>query len=357
MKRIFTKLTLLVAFCILTVSAAIAQNVTVSGKVTDGKLPIPGAGVTVKGTTTATVTNADGNYTISVPSNGTLVFTYLGFNPREVVVGTQTSINISMTASTQDLEQVVVTGYGTQRRRDLTGAIASVSGEEIARQPNISPLASLQGKVAGLTVVNSGGAGSQPVIRIRGISSTNSASPLFVVDGLLQDNIDYLNAADIESVDLLRDASSSAIYGNRGANGVIAITTKRAAIGQTRINFTTNVGTQNITDLIDVVDAAGFRTLYDRQLANINAAPFDYSGYTGNTNWQEQIIQNGAIANNNLSFSTNNGKSNTLINLGHNYQDGVLKYNTFERFVLRINQEINLNENIKVIAYYIFLYI
>ncbi|MEJ7560635.1 MAG: TonB-dependent receptor [Pedobacter sp.] len=348
MKRIFTQLALVVAICFLCVSVAVAQNITVNGTVTDGKFPIPGAGVILKGTTTGTVTNAEGKFAISVPANGTLVITYIGYESREVLVNNQTTINVSMITSSQDLEQVVVVGYGTQKRKDLTGAISSVSGEDLARLPAVNPLASLQGKVAGLTVVNSGGAGSQPVIRIRGISSTNSANPLYVVDGLLQDNIDYLNPADIESIDLLRDASSSAIYGLRGANGVIAVTTKRAARGQTTVNFVSNVGVQSVVNQIDVVDAAGFKQLYSAQLANLGAAPFDYTNYTGNTDWQDLIFRKGVISSNSLTFSNSGDKTTTLINFGYNTQEGVLKYEDYQKYVLRMNEEIRVTDNFKI---------
>ncbi|MES2447793.1 MAG: TonB-dependent receptor [Bacteroidota bacterium] len=348
MKKIFTKFSVLTTLCLLLLNVAYAQNVTVKGKVTDGKLPIPGVGVTVKGTTNATVTNPDGDYSLSVPANSILVFSSIGFSAREVEVKNQTTINVSMATSTQDLEQVVVVGYGTQKRKDVTGAISSVSGEDIAKMPAVSPLASLQGKVAGLTVVNSGGAGSQPVIRIRGIASTNNATPLYVVDGFIQDNIDYLNPADIESIDLLRDASSSAIYGLRGANGVIAITTKRAAKGQTRINFTSNVGIQKVIDRIDVTDADGFKKLYSAQLANIGAAPFDFSNYNGNTDWQDLILQSAIINTNSLTFSNTGEKTSTLINLAYNNQEGVLKYNQYQKFVLRLSEEIRVTDKFKV---------
>jgi TonB-linked SusC/RagA family outer membrane protein len=348
MKKIFTKLSLLVTFCILSVSVVFAQNITVKGKVTESNLPLPGAGVTIKGTTTAVVTNVNGEYSISAPANGTLVFSTIGFASKEVLINNQTTINVSMTATAQDLEQVVVVGYGTQKRKDLTGSVSSVSGEDIARMPAVQPLASLQGKVAGLTVVNSGNAGAQPVIRIRGISSTNSASPLYVVDGLLQDDISYLNPADIESIDLLRDASSSAIYGLRGANGVIAITTKRAAQGQTRINFVSNVGIQKVTNTIDVTDAAGFRKLYSAQLANINAAPFDFNSYTGNTDWQDLILRSAVINTNSLTVSNTGEKSTTLVNFGYNTQEGVVKYDKYEKYVLRLNEEIRVTNNFKI---------
>jgi TonB-linked SusC/RagA family outer membrane protein len=348
MKKIFTKFSVLTTLCLLLLNVAYAQNVTVKGKVTDGKLPIPGVGVTVKGTTNATVTNPDGDYSLSVPANSILVFSSIGFSPREVEVKNQTTINVSLATSTQDLEQVVVVGYGTQKRKDVTGAISSVSGEDIAKMPAVSPLASLQGKVAGLTVVNSGGAGSQPVIRIRGIASTNNANPLYVVDGAIQDNIDYLNPADIESIDLLRDASSTAIYGLRGANGVIAVTTKRAAKGQTRINFTSNVGIQKVIDKISVTDAEGFKQLYSTQLNNIGAPAYDFSRYTGNTDWQDQILQSAIINTNSLTFSNSGEKTTTLINFGYNNQDGVLKYNEYQKFILRLSEEIRITDKFKV---------
>ncbi|RZL14067.1 MAG: SusC/RagA family TonB-linked outer membrane protein, partial [Pedobacter sp.] len=347
MKRIFTKLSLLVAFCILTVSIAFAQNITVKGRVTDGKLPVPGTGVTVKGTTTATVTNNDGEYTISVPANATLVFTYIGFSNREISVNNQTTINVSLTASSNDLEQVVVTGYGTQKRKDLTGSISSVSGEDIARMPAINPIASLQGKVPGLTVVNSGGPGASPVVRIRGVSSPRDADPIYIVDGMIQPDISYLNPADIETIDLLRDASSTAIYGLRGANGVIAITTKSAARGQTRINFTSNFGIQRIQDRIDVANAAEFKTLYNSQLANLGAAPFDYTNYTFDTDWQDEIIRNGIINTNTLSLSTNGEKTSTMVSLAYNTQEGVIKYNDLQRYILRLSQEVRMTDKFK----------
>ncbi|KQC02686.1 TonB-dependent receptor [Pedobacter sp. Hv1] len=349
MKKIFTKFSVLTILCLFLFSVANAQNITVTGSVKDdGNIAIPFVTVLIKGTNRAVQSDASGNYSISAPSNGTLVYSYLGYITQEIAVNNKTKIDVTLKADTKNLEQVVVVGYGTQKRKDLTGAISSVSGDDVAKMPAVSPLASLQGKVAGLTVVNSGGAGSQPVIRIRGIASTNDANPLYVVDGLIQDNIDYLNPADIESIDLLRDASSSAIYGLRGANGVIAVTTKRAAKGQTRINFTSNVGVQKVLNKIAVTDAEGFKKLYSTQLANINAAPFDFSNYTGNTNWQDLILQNAIINSNSLSVSNTGEKSTTLINLGYNNQDGVVKYENFQKFVLRLSEEIRVTDKFKI---------
>lgn len=333
----------------LLLNVASAQNVTITGTVSnDSNGPIPYASITIKGTNKAVATDATGKYSISVPSNGTLVFSYLGSIPQEVSVAGKTIINITLKSDVTGLQQVVVVGYGTQKKRDLTGAISSVKGEEIEKLATTNPISALQGKVPGLTVLNSGQPGSSPVVRIRGISSTNSANPLYVVDGLLQDNIDYLNPADIETIDLLRDASSTAIYGLRGANGVIAVTTKLAARGKTVVSFQSSVGVQHVANLIDVVDAAGFKKLYSAQLANLNAAPFDYTNYNGNTNWQKEMLQKAIINTNSLSISNNNEKSSTLINIGYNNQDGVVKYNNYKKFIARLNEEIRITDKIKI---------
>ncbi|MFT2008329.1 TonB-dependent receptor [Pontibacter sp. 13R65] len=343
---------LLLVLCMFTFQALYAQeNISIRGTVTDASngQPLIGAGVQVKGTTSGGQTDIDGNYTIeNVPSNATLVVRYIGYLDQEVAVNNRSVINIALEISASELEQVVVIGYGTQRKRDLTGSITSVSGEEIAKQPNLNPLSSLQGKVAGLTVVNSGRAGASPTIRIRGVNSTNNTNPLYVVDGIFQTNIDYLNPADIESMEVLRDPSSIAIFGLQGGNGVIVVTTKRAARGETRVNFQSTVGVQRVQKKIDVTDAAGFRQLYDQQLFNLGAAPFDYTNYTGNTNWQDLIFQDALITTNNLSISNSGEKTTTMVSLGYNNQEGVLKYDKHERFILRLNQEIRVTDKIKV---------
>jgi TonB-linked SusC/RagA family outer membrane protein len=350
MKRIFTRISILAGICLLAINVAFAQNITIKGRVTDGgdKTTIPSVSVLVKGTQTATQTDATGAYSISAPANATLVFTYIGYTTQELAVANRTTVNVELKSASQQLDQVVVIGYGTQKKVDVTGSISSVKGSDIEKIAVTNPIAALQGKVPGLTIINNGSPGSSPVVRLRGISSTKDANPLYVVDGLLQDNIDYLNPADIETIDLLRDASSTAIYGLRGANGVIAVTTKRAARGKTLINFQSSVGVQHVTDFIDVVDAAGFKKLYSAQLANLNAAPFDYTNYTANTNWQDLMLRNAIINTNSLSVSNNGEKSTTLINLGYNNQDGVVKYNNYKKFIARINEEIRVTDKIKI---------
>jgi TonB-linked SusC/RagA family outer membrane protein len=326
-----------------------SQNIDVHGTVINEEgTPLVGVSVTVGGTNTGTSTGPDGTYTINAPENGTLNFSYVGYKSQVVNVSSRTTIDITMEKDVSTLSDIVVIGYGTQKKRDLTGSIAVVKGEDIAKQPSTNPVSSLQGKVAGLTVVNSGQAGSSPTVRIRGVNSTNNADPLYVVDGILQTNIDYLNSADIESVEVLKDPSSIAIYGLQGGNGVIIITTKKAKRGQTRINFQSSVNLQKVNNQIKVTDAAGFKKLYSAQLANLNAAPFDFSNYTANTNWQDQVLRTAFQSNNSLSVSNSTDKSTTYLNVGYSNQQGVLKYDKYEKYVARLNEEIHINKNIRV---------
>ncbi len=172
---------------------------------------------------------------LSVPDNATLVFSYVGFINQEIAVTNNTTVNVILQASTRVMDEVVVIGYGTASKRDLTGSITKIAGKEVADKPNTNPIASLQSKVAGLSVVNNGTPGAAPDIRIRGTVSLGQVHPLYVVDGIFNDNIDYINPNDIESIEILKDPSSLAIFGVKGATGVIAITTKKARVGRQRL--------------------------------------------------------------------------------------------------------------------------
>lgn len=327
----------------------IVPEIKVTGRITDENgNPLAGASVRVKGLNIGVSANTNGEYTLMVPDDAVLIISYIGYEEIQISVSGQSTINVSLKTSVKIQDQVVVIGYGTQRKRDLTGSISSVKGEELAKMPNTNPISSLQGKVPGLTISNSGRAGSVPVVRIRGVNSTNNANPVYVVDGILHDNIDFLNPADIESIDILRDPSSIAIYGLRGANGVIAITSKKAARGQTSINLQSSIGIQTVQDKIAITDASGFRKLYNAQLSNLNAAPFDYTNYTANTNWQDLVLQNALISATNLSIANSGEKSTTYLNIGYTNQEGVLKNDQYKRYLLRLNEEIRFNSYIKV---------
>ncbi len=261
---------LISAFLICFAANTFATDITVKGKITgENGMNLPGVSVQIKGTNLGTTSDSSGNYSISVPDTAVLVFSYVGYTSQEMAVAGKTEINIKLINAQGLLNEVIVIGYGTQKKRDLTGSIAVISGDVVANMPSTNPVSSLQGKVAGLTIVNSGQAGASPTVRIRGVNSTNNADPLYVVDGILQTNIDYLNQADIETMEVLKDPSSISIYGLQGGNGVIIITTKRAKKGETRINFTSNDGIQQVNNKIKVVDAAGFKKLYSEQLTNI----------------------------------------------------------------------------------------
>ena len=278
-------------FCSLLLSA---QQVTVSGTVTEEATGEPAIGgtVLVKGTTHGTVTDMDGNYSLpDVAGDATLIFSYIGMQTLEEPVGGRTTINVTLSEDVQALEEVVVIGYGAARKRDLTGSIATVSASDIADRPTTNPLAAIQGKVSGVQVVNTGRAGQDPEIRIRGTNSITGHLPLYVVDGLFVDNISYLNPSDIESMEILKDASSLAIFGVRGANGVIIINTKRAKEGQTIVNINSSVGFKSVNDKVSLTNADQFKLLYNEQLVIQGASPFDYTHWQANTNWQDEIFQ------------------------------------------------------------------
>lgn len=226
---LFVKRLLCVWISLLMILSVAAQTKQISGTVVSAdKEPLPGVVVSIPATNTGVVTNADGHYVIQAKKGDNLSFSFVGMATQVITVGNQNTINVVLKEESFLLEETVVIGYGSAKKRDLTGSIATVKASEIASKPSTNPLASIQGKVAGVQVVNTGRAGQDPEIRIRGTNSINGFAPLYVVDGLFTDNINYLNSADIESMEILKDPSSLAIFGVRGANGVIIINTKKA---------------------------------------------------------------------------------------------------------------------------------
>src|SRR5688572_10845293 len=320
--------------------SAFSQGTVVTGKVTGpAGEPISGASILVKGTTTGTSTDSEGNFTINVTNpNATLVVTSLGAERQEVGLQGRTVIPIAMATASTQLDQVVVIGYGTASRRDLTGSIVKVSGKDVADKPNTNPVSSLQGKVAGLSVVNSGTPGAAPDIRIRGTISIGSVNPLFVVDGVFNDNIDYINPNDIESIEILKDPSSLAIFGVRGAAGVIAVTTKRAKAGQVNVNLSTSYGFKKLTDKIKFVDAAGFKELYDEERANLGVTvPFDYAPWTGNTDWIDAVTRTGQFSSNNVSVSGSTEKNKFALGVGYILDEGIIRHEKLQKITLSFN--------------------
>ncbi|GAB2767038.1 TonB-dependent receptor [Rhabdobacter roseus] len=331
-------------------AVAYGQGINVSGVVTsasDGS-PLPGASVLIKGTTQGVPTDADGRFTLEVPSEtSVLVFSMIGMTSQEITVGTQTTINVSLEDDSRTLGEVVVIGYGTATKRDLTGSIVTIKGSELADKPNANPINALQGKVAGLSVVTSGRPGQEPDIRIRGTNSINGVRPLYVVDGILNDNINFVNPADIESVEVLKDPSSLAIFGVRGANGVIAITTKKAKSGQLQVNFNSTVGFKQVVNRMSLTNADQFKELYNEQLQNQGVAPYDYTIWMGNTDWQDQIFQNGLLNYNNVSITGATDKNRFYMGIGYINEEGIIKHEQYNKLTLNINDELRVSNNLK----------
>lgn len=329
------------------------QTITITGNVTDNLGEgLPGVSVLVQGTTNGAVTNLDGNYTLVTSSQSTLVFSFIGFIPQEIPVNGQTTINVRMLEDMVGLEEVVVVGYGKLAVKDLTSSMVTVKTEELAKTPTGQAMNALQGKVAGMQVVSSGAPGAAPTIRVRGIGSypgQNNEAPLYVVDGMFFDNIDFLNTSDIASISVLKDASAAAIYGVRAANGVVLIQTKSGEINQkAEISYDGYYGTQVAQNVLKMANAEQFTTMaiesgaaadasfilnamqrYGRSRINPNVPDV-------NTDWYNEILRPAAIQNHSLSVAGGGNKASYSIGASYFGQEGILDMkNQYERFNLR----------------------
>ena len=326
------------------------QQKTVTGTVTEGATGDPAIGVTVlvKGSTIGTVTDIDGNYTLSnVPQDATIVFSYIGMLTIEEPLNGRSVVSVIMAEDVQALDEVVVIGYGSARKRDLTGSIVSLNANEIANRPTTNLISSVQGKVAGVQIVNTGRAGQDPEVRIRGTNSINGYSPLYVVDGLFSDNINYLNPSDIESMEILKDPSSLAIFGVRGANGVIIVNTKRAKRGQTVVNVNSSVGFKEVTHKMPMTNAAQFRELYDEQRMNQGLGNFDYTNWSADTDWQDEIFQRGFLTNNNVSITGSGEKNRFYLGIGYTSEEGNIKNEKYARLTLNLSSEYSITDALR----------
>jgi len=342
------------------------DNLSISGTVTDNNnQPMPGASVIVKGTTTGTQTDFDGNFVLSnVPSNGTLVVSYLGFTTLEIPVNAKTSFNIQLQVDAQALDEVVVVGYGTQKKADLTGSISIIKSEDITRTPSGSAMQSLQGKVAGLQVVSSGAPGAAPTIRVRGIGSYvgGASDPLYVVDGTFFDDIDFLNSEDIETISILKDASASAIYGVRAANGVVLIETKSGKINQKpQITYNGYQGVQVAQNIVTLSNSEQFATLA-RESGSVAEAQFIENAIQRygrsrinpnvpnvNTDWYDLVLRHALQQNHSLGIT--GGTEGTTYSVGLSYfeQEGILKMkNDYDRFNIRTKLNFDISDRLEV---------
>ena len=324
-----------------------AQKSVINGVVADIKNEsIIGANVLIKGTTTGTITDFDGKFSIEASAGDVLVVSYIGMNPTEVKVGSDKNLRITLEEDTKALDEVVVIGYGSVKKRDVTTAITTVSTKDLNQRPIVTADQALQGKAAGVSVIKPNGLpGEGMVIRVRGATSMNSTNdPLYVVDGVTLDNITHLSASDIESIQILKDASSAAIYGSRAANGVILITTKTGAKGNAKISLSAYGGVTSLSKRIESLNVAQYRELLD-DMGSTTALP---ATLTDKTNWYDETFQNALTQNYQLSISNANDKINYYLSAGYTGEEGIIKVAFFERFNFRSNIENQIRPWLKI---------
>jgi len=330
---------------------------TVSGDNGDG---LPGVNVVEKGTTRGTTTDRNGKFTLSVGRQATLVFSYIGYQATEVAVGGRTVIDVKLAVDEQSLSEVVVVGYGTQKKSSLTGAVSSVTPKDLRALPVISPTQALQGRVPGVSVTNNSSPGAEPIIRIRGVGSISlNPNPLYVIDGVPAGGLNNIDPKDIESLEVLKDASAAAIYGSRAANGVILITTKRgSANGKLNINFDSYYGSQSAWRKLDLLN----RDEYIRygtalltaagqpvpgRFTNLNTPIYEGATQTfaqTDTDWQDVMFRPAPIQDHQVSISGGNNMSRFYSSFGYFQQDGILPFTDYKRYSFRLNSDHKFNK-------------
>ncbi|MGK7397384.1 MAG: SusC/RagA family TonB-linked outer membrane protein [Candidatus Cyclobacteriaceae bacterium M3_2C_046] len=361
------------------------QNRSISGTVISGEdnQPVPGVNVVEKNTTNGIVTDVNGNYTLSVSPNATLVFSSVGFESQEVAIGNRSTIDVTLQSDVQQLDELVVIGYGSRQEKDVTGAISQISSEEIKKTNSMTPEMAMQGKMTGVFVSNPGGdPAARPEVRIRGVGTIGFNEPLYVVDGVpiaefgagstysvsqgagnnLRGPINIfnlINPNDIESISVLKDASAAAIYGVRAANGVVLITTKRGKKGKPQISIDLKRGIQNVPNTYDVLNTQDFTALYQEAYANniadntmpefFDPASPNYLGDSPTYDWQDRLLNQNAITEDyNASVSGGNDFSNYSISGGFAHTESVLKFNDMNRYSLGINSDHQLTPWLRV---------
>ncbi len=365
----FTKL-LAVSLCIFCLQSAFAQTKNISGTISTqtGEL-LSGVSITVKGTTGGVTSNSKGEFTISVPANAMLVFTHVGYKPLEIAVKNQTTLNIKLEDNNNELSQVVVIGYGTVKKSDLTGSVSSVKSEDLKAVPVTSFDQALQGRAAGVQVTQlSGKPGAETSIRIRGTTSINAGNePLYVIDGMLVNSdagdmttgvtlgprigaLSAINPNDIESIEILKDASATAIYGSRGANGVVIITTKRGKAGQGSVTFDTYFAQQTVAHDVKVLNAAQFADFVNDAKLNANQTPVyvNPKNLGEGTDWQGELFRTAPMANYQVSFAGGDDKTKYAISGGYFDQDGVIINSNFKRYSFRANLDREVSKRLTV---------
>jgi TonB-linked SusC/RagA family outer membrane protein len=319
---------------------------TISGRVRDESgQPISGVSVTVKGTQSGTVTDANGLFSLTVPDDAVLTFSAVGYQSIDIPVSGRTDFSISLIQAVKMQDQVVVIGYGTARRKDLTGSSVTIKGSEIANIPVLTATQAIQGRAAGVQVVSSGAPGSAPNVRIRGTGSIlGGVEPLYVVDGIITSDIRNINTADILTVDVLKDASSTAIYGARASNGVVLITTRAGSGGKLRVKYDGQVGARLLTHGVEMSGPNLF-AIYSNEAAGGPAIAS--ADITGSTYWYEELTRPAPFTNHNISLSGGKKRYKFYGSAGYMLDNGILLDNKFQRFTARYNHEFAVNSKLK----------
>ena len=322
---------------------ATLQDIQITGRVTgDNGEALSGVSITLIGTSRGTATDNNGQFTITVPQDGTLRISYVGYQNQEVKVNNNSLINIQLKASAVQMDQVVVVGYGSQRKSDVTGATATVKGSELAKQPVLTATQALQGKAAGVQIISSGQPGVSPAIFIRGTSTALAGTAvLYVVDGVLTDDISNINTGDIVTMNILKDASATAIYGSRGANGVIIITTKRGVAGKPKISYDGNAGIRQAAFLVKMANAAEYAN-YASSASGLNVQAGAYS-----TDWYGQILRTAFEQNHNVSLSGGNESATYFLSAGYFTDQGIVIDNIYKRFTIRSNSDFKISSKVR----------
>ena len=322
-----------------------AQQITVQGVVKDqtGETVI-GASVMEKGTTNGTITGIDGDFSLNMSSNGTLVVSFVGYKTQEVQVKGQKQLQVVLSEDAEMLDEVVVIGYGTMKKSDLTGAVSSIGNKDIKDSPVSNLGQAIQGKISGVQIVDAGKPGDNVSIKIRGLGSINNCDPLVVIDGVPTDlGLSSLNMADVERLDVLKDASATAIYGSRGANGVVMITTKRGTEGKGKLAVSANYSFQNATNVPSLLNAAQYAELSNDMMVNSGRNPnpewANPSELGAGTDWMDELLRTGVMQNYTVSYSGGNEKSHYYVSGGFLDQSGIVKSVNYRRFTFQSNSD------------------
>ncbi|QMW04634.1 SusC/RagA family TonB-linked outer membrane protein [Spirosoma foliorum] len=347
--KYFTFTWLLACMTIWSAATVWGQSIVISGQITGAgdKSPLPGTTVSLKGSTTGTTTDASGNYRISVPNpaNAILVFSSVGFLSQEVSVGSRSAINVELAVDTRQLNEVVVVGYGTVRKSDLTGSLAQVKAKELSSFPAPNVLQALSGRAPGVQVIqNTGAPGASISVRIRGANSVQGSNePLYVIDGfpIAGSSPSILNNNDIESIEILKDASATAIYGSRGANGVVIITTKQGKVGKVQVDYEGSYSIQTLRKKLDLMNPKEYAAFYNEQAVNDGKAPYftqaQIDGFGPGYDWQDLVFRKAPMQTHNLTVNGGTDKTRFSIGGGLMNQQGIIANSDYKRYSLRAN--------------------